>query len=60
MQRDQGRRILHEGITAGFSSLFVYYPEQGLSIGLLTNTDGFDPSLRSVATLLAGKLISNR
>lgn len=59
-QGNQGMRILHEGITPGFSSIFVYYPEHDLSIVLLTNTDGFDPSLRSMAALLAGKLTSQR
>ena len=46
---DFGTAIMHEGATAGFNSYFVYYPEQDLNIVLLSNTDGFDPSLRAIA-----------
>lgn len=52
-QSDYGPAIMHEGATAGFNSYFVYYPEQDLNIVLLSNTDGFDPSLRAIAGLLA-------
>ena len=59
-QSDFGTAIMHEGATAGFNSYFVYYPEQDLNIVLLSNTDGFDPSLRALAGLLAELLLQAR
>ncbi|HSL31483.1 MAG TPA: serine hydrolase domain-containing protein, partial [Anaerolineales bacterium] len=56
-QADQGTLIMHEGATAGFNSYFGYYPDHNLSIVLLTNTDGFDPDLRSIASLLADMIL---
>ncbi|MDQ2692433.1 MAG: beta-lactamase family protein, partial [Chloroflexota bacterium] len=56
-QADQGMLIMHEGATAGFNSYFAYYPEHDLRIVLLTNTDGFDPDLRSIASLLADMIL---
>ena len=52
-----GPEISHDGVTAGFNSLFIYYPEHDLSIVLLTNTDGFDPALRGIASSLASDLL---
>jgi D-alanyl-D-alanine carboxypeptidase len=52
-----GREISHDGVTAGFNSFFIYYPEHELSIVLLTNTDGFDPALRGIASSLATDLL---
>ena len=51
-QADQGTVILHEGATAGFNSYFAYYPEHDLYLVLLTNTDSFDPDLRTIASLI--------
>jgi CubicO group peptidase (beta-lactamase class C family) len=45
---DYGAVMMHEGATAGFNSFFIYYPEQDLNIVLLSNTDGFDPTLRYI------------
>jgi CubicO group peptidase (beta-lactamase class C family) len=56
-QADQGLLIMHEGATAGFNSYFAYYPDHDLSLVLLTNTDGFDPDLQSIASLLADMLV---
>lgn len=56
-QADLGMLIMHEGATAGFNSYFAYYPEHDLKIVLLTNTDGFDPDLRSIASLLADMIL---
>jgi CubicO group peptidase (beta-lactamase class C family) len=53
----KGPEISHDGVTAGFSSYFAYYPEHELSIVLLTNTDGFDPPLRAIATSLVSDLL---
>jgi CubicO group peptidase (beta-lactamase class C family) len=52
-----GPEISHDGVTAGFNSFFIYYPEHELSIVLLTNTDGFDPAMRGVASSLAADLL---
>jgi CubicO group peptidase (beta-lactamase class C family) len=52
-----GPEISHDGTTAGFNSLFIYYPEHELSIVLLSNTDGLDPSLRGIASSLASDLV---
>lgn len=49
----KGPVIMHEGATAGFNSVFVYYPEHDLSIVLLANADGFDPSPRLIASMIA-------
>ena len=59
-ESDQGTLIMHEGATAGFNSFLVYYPEHELSIVLLTNTDGFDPTLRSIASMLAEIVLQTR
>jgi CubicO group peptidase (beta-lactamase class C family) len=53
----KGLEISHDGVTAGFNSFFAYYPEQELSIVLLTNTDGFDPPLRGIASSLTSLLL---
>ena len=53
----KGPEISHDGVTAGFNSFFAYYPEQELSIVLLTNTDGFDPPLRGIASSLTSILL---
>ena len=57
-QSDYGAVIMHEGATAGFNSFFIYYPEHDLNIVLLSNTDGFDPTLRyitySIVPLILG------
>jgi D-alanyl-D-alanine carboxypeptidase len=53
----QGLEISHDGATAGFNSLLIYYPEHDLIIVLLTNTDGFDPPLRGIASSLASDLV---
>ena len=56
-QSGNGSALMHEGATAGFNSFFIYYPEQDLNIILLSNTDGFDPSLWSIASLIASILL---
>ena len=56
-QADLGTVVMHEGATAGFNSYFAYYPEHDLKIVLLTNTDGVDPDLRSIASLLADMIL---
>ena len=53
----KGPEISHDGVTAGFNSFFAYYPEYELSIVLLTNTDGFDPPLRGIASSLTSMLL---
>jgi CubicO group peptidase (beta-lactamase class C family) len=53
----KGPEISHDGVTAGFNSFFAYYPEHELSIVLLTNTDGFDPPLRGIASSLTSMLL---
>lgn len=52
-----GREITHDGATAGFNSFFAYYPKHELSIVLLSNTDGFDPPLRGIASSLVSDLL---
>jgi D-alanyl-D-alanine carboxypeptidase len=56
-ESNQGLEISHDGATAGFNSFFAYYPEHELSIVLLTNTDGFDPPLRGIASSMASDLL---
>jgi D-alanyl-D-alanine carboxypeptidase len=56
-ENSQGPEITHDGATAGFNSYFAYYPEHDLSIVLLSNTDGFDPPLRGIASSLALDLL---
>jgi len=56
---DQGPMMMHDGAMAGFNSFFIYYPEQDLTIVLLTNTDGFESHLRAFATLVASKLLGS-
>lgn len=54
---DQGSMMMHEGATAGFNSLFIYYPEHDLNIVLLTNTDRFESHLRAFAYLIASRVL---
>jgi CubicO group peptidase (beta-lactamase class C family) len=54
---DQGLKIYHDGATAGFNSYMVYYPERDAGIVLLVNTDGFEPPLDSIASLLIAKIL---
>lgn len=52
-----GPEISHDGAIAGFNSFFIYYPDHDLSVVLLANTDGFDPSLRGIASSLVTNLL---
>ena len=42
-QRPRGRRIWHTGETRGFTNAIVKYPDQGVTVMVLTNRSGGDP-----------------
>jgi CubicO group peptidase (beta-lactamase class C family) len=49
--------IQHSGATAGYRAWLAYYPKQNLSVAILSNDAGFNPSVvgRSVAEIFLGK-----